>query len=320
MPPSFAEEVAASKNHGNKSSTPPPPAPVETPAAPATPPAAAQMSLPAPDANFGPLPKHGDVYVETALPPGNAPVDPVAAAPIVPPIEPPPTTPPATPPVSAVAADPALEVKKAIKIGTREFTDVQAAIDYARELEQSKIADQAFVEGVKAATKVEPTEKQKTTDEKFAEDVFVDPVKAVKELRETIANELRAEYNKATAAQAQAQVVAQTRNNAWEIFFKENSDLSTPETRQLIQEYIYPRSADKLAHFNLKDGMAELANIARKTLQMQKSAAVPAQTLPSAPVVTTGATSATTPVVTAPPAPENVDFVTAVNNMRRRAK
>ena len=304
---SFAEEIAQSRSSAKTAPTAPPVASAAESASLSAEKASAAPAAPQAQETGFAMPEHGSVYTDAleAVPELPRPVSTPIDAPAVSP-EPP-------------AVDPAKAAP--IKIGSREFTDIQAAIEYARELETSKVADQAFIEGVKTATKKNETpEVVETPAQKLARDIFVDPVKAAEEFQASLEAKLRKEYDLAQAAQFQATQVAKQRADAWDNFYKENPDLSAPETRRLVEGFLLQDNMPVIGQLTPKAGLDELAKIARKTLRIQKEASVPSKTLHTGPVVTTGATGAATNEPAAVTKPEIVDFVAQVNSLRRKSK
>jgi len=234
------------------------------------------------------------------------------------------TTDAVTEPAAQAATEkaPATEKKAPIKIGSQEFESIEDAVEYARQLEQARKEDQAYIEGMKdAQTKpqtAEETEAVKSAYEEFAEQVFEDPVKAAREFGEKIKAELREEYNKSLKLQAEAKAVAEAKAAAWDSFYKTNTDLSSPETRDLLENYLLPKWTKEKALMPT-DSTEKLAELARKHLRITKEASLPTKALSTESVVLPGATGEPIQAKSTEKSDAAVDFVTALNRLRRKA-
>lgn len=316
---SFATEMAAYKSASNKEAL------ATTPAEPQASKAAdAPASAEAPVTATSPMPKHGEAYdpakfdFDQGLPVGAKPVDPaaVAAAPKANAEEKKAETPPAQ------AVEPEAPPKKApIKIGTQEFQTIEDAVEYARQLEAAAQADKAYIEGMKDAKaadpKPEPVDPRKELAKKFSERVFENPEEAALELIEQVkqmtVNEVTQQYNRSLEIQAQQTAKRQ----AWDSFYQSNTDLSAPETRDVLENYLLPKLT-KDGQIKPTDPQEKFAELARKHLKIVKAAALPAKELPSEPVTMPGATGEAALPATSAPKEEIVDMVTAMNNLRKR--
>jgi hypothetical protein len=251
------------------------------------------------------------------LPSGEAPINPeakTAVEPAAPKVEP-----------TAEVKQAAAEAVKAqpIKIGNRTFDKVEDAVEYAKELERARSEDQAYIEGVKDASKQAakpPEEAKKSPAEQFAEDVFVDPVKAAKAYSEAIKEELRQEYLQGRQQEAVQITRQQQEAQAWDKFYQANTDLSEPDTRDLIQGYLVKKHWDEIKDLAPDEGFNKLAEYSRKALRISKQAALPTTVMPAGPVTPTGNGDAVPVAPTPAVQQEKVDFVSQVNNLRRRKK
>jgi hypothetical protein len=304
----FAEELTQVYKTPTPKAPPPAaaavaPAAETTPAAVASPQASAPVVKPALEMSFD-------------LPAGDAPIDPAAKK-----VEPVKVE---TPPVEVKSVATPLEAKKSpIKIGNKEFETIESALDYAKEIERAAAEDKAYIEGVKDAAKKPaevPAEPVESPYEKFSKAVFEDPVKAAREFSEAIKQDIRDEYNNSIKAQAEQARVQQQRSQAWDGFFKTNTDLSEPDTREMIQTYLVNKHWAEIKDMEPQKGFEKLANIARKALKISQEAALPTRELASGPVVTTGANGEAAATPTPAKVEENLDFVTQVNNLRRRKR
>lgn len=244
------------------------------------------------------------------LPTGTAPVNP--ETPIV-----------ATEAIKAepavVAAEPA---KKLIKIGDKEFDKVEDAIAHAQAIEAAALQDKAYVQGVlDSQKKPELTaEQKKDFYEQFAEKFFQDPVAATKELSEKVKEDLRVEYNTNMQTQTAAQAAEVQKQNAWESFFKANPDLSEPETRDIVQNYVTTKNWNDIKDLSTEKGFEKIAELSRKTLKIAKQAALPTTILSSSPVTTTGAAGELGSGPTQAKTQEKSDFVSEWKQAFKRTK
>lgn len=316
---SFATEVAAFKSSGNKGGTgTAAEVPVAAPEAAVAAPAVAAVAEAAPVAAPH-QPKHGETYDESkfsfndGLPAGIAPVDPKAAEAA--------KAAEAKPAAAAAPAAPAVEAaaKAPIKIGGQEFQTIDEAVDYARKLEAASLADKAYIEGLKDGKPEADKPKVKTAAEIFAEKVFEDPLKAAQDFQEATKAEIRAEYNQSLQTQAQIKAVGEARKEAWDTFYRENTDLSEPATRDILENYLLKKLTDD-GKLKPTDKPEKLAELARAHLKIVKEAAKPVTELPAGPVTTAGASGEATSAATTAETAEPVDFVSQMNNFRASKK
>jgi hypothetical protein len=316
---SFASEVAAYKSSPGKEAA-------QAAAVTATPTETVAPPPAAPPVTAPEMPKHGDVYdpakfdFNAGLPPGAAPVDPgatagkeTAGAKAV-----------ATPPSPPTANEAVVPAPK-IRIGDQEFQTIDEATRYAEKLLAEKAQNDAYVEGVKDATKKPeeppPEDPYKKLAESFSKKVFENPEEAAAELiRQTQAMteaSIEAKYKASLAQQRQAEEQARVVQQTREQFYKDNPDLSAPEMREYIQETLLPHMTKKGTLKPTAD-LKETAIAIRKQLEIMRVATLPAKELPSGPVTMTGATGEATSAAAAAPAEEKMDFVTQLLNMKKR--
>lgn len=285
MPP-FADEVAQARRM--------PEAPEAVPEAPAEEPAADDVP---------PFPKDGD----PALPAGAAPVDPKAKE-----------AEEAAKAAAEAAKPPVEEAKPKIKIGDKEFDTVEQAVEYAKELEQARREDQAFIDGVKTAKgKEAEAEKppQKTIDEIVEEKIFEDPKAAIKELREAIKKEMWDEYSQMTA---QEKAVAQQKAESermWNDFYTGNPELS--ESKEVVN-FLVQKNWDKLKDLPHQKALDQVAEMARTQLKITKEATLPKKELQSGPVTTAGVSSTATTQQKSTDGEEKLSFTDQLKKLRTR--
>lgn len=287
--PGFADEIKNYKNSSGK----------ETTAISAAEPEAATEAAAELPTGFE-MPKHGDMVTEA-----ERPAEAVAAR---------------TSPEASKESD-----KPKIKIGKREFESVEEAVAYAAELEQGRAEDQAYIEGVKAAQANQPAEKASdkpktpTAYEKFSKQVFEDPEAAAKEFAESIKQELRSEYVQTDAAKEQAKAAQAAQTAAWDVFFQSNPDLSEPETQDYIRNYLLPKAINEKS-LKPTSTPAELAELARKHLKIQRQASLPTKELQAKTAATPASAGEATSVATNTDRAEKVDFITELKKLRKKAK
>lgn len=306
--PSFTEEVKA--NAIKK--------------APAAPVAAepAKTAAPAPDAvpalasevKTAPLATATQFDLPVGQNPVNAAVKPAEAVPAKAAVE-----------ATKVDPTPVEPPKKTIKIGTKEFTDPQAAIEYAKELAQETAENKAYIEGVKDASKKvdEPTEPQESAYEKFSKEVFVDPVKAAKDFSDNIKKEIFDTYNASIAAQTEQTRVTQERAAVWDTFYKTNPDLSSPVMKKIVADITNPVNAEKWSQvkdLTREEGLKKVAEMARAEAAEIRKALLPTQEMFSGNTSTTGVSGDQSPATTTEKDYKPIAFTDALSNIRAGKK
>lgn len=224
-------------------------------------------------------------------------------------------TAPATEGEAPVIPPPKPETKKAVKLNGKTFETVEEAMEYAAELERTVEKEEAFKKGLEAAKpkEVKPAEKKKIL--KVAEKLFENPEEAFEELEgiiEEMANRIVDQKdNQKTQAQVQAESIKQT----WDNFYKTNNDLADWQDEVNL---VTQREWDRLQHLPAKEGLEEIANLARAYVSSVKERALPKSVLNSRPAQTaSGGTKATTATQT-PATKEKVSFSQQVRSTNRR--
>lgn len=220
-----------------------------------------------------------------------------------------------------LGSDPVVKEAK-IKIGDAEFSSAAEAIEYARTIDQARREDNAYIEGVKSGLKPEaPAAIEKDIDEQVEEILFEDPKKAVKKLRESIKQELTAEYKGVLQQRDQAVVQEQEAQKFWSEFRSEFKDLANHDT---AIKYVYsqdPVALDALGRKDMKAAKLELAQRTRAMLRGYKESELPQKEMHSGPVNV--ATSNGTPgaaVAEATHIAKSMDFISQVNKMRKKGQ
>lgn len=238
------------------------------------------------------------------LPSGQNPVDPANA-----------------PKPSPEASAPKEDTVPKIRIGGREFTSVEDAMNYATQLELARQADEAFKQGYQTAEdKLTPKEAaieadlNKIIEEKF----FENPAEAIKMLREKVKEDIFADYNKMTADQAKASALEASKKQLWDSFYQDNTDLSDPDTRDYVENHLLKKHWDSLKNLPMEKSLPQLADMARKALRIKREDALPTRELHSGPAIIPGASQAGTSAAPVATSSETLDFVAQVNKLRKR--
>lgn len=208
---------------------------------------------------------------------------------------------------TSVEATPAPK-KTTIKIGDEVFESAEEAIQYATQLQMELAKKDAYELGKQAAQpKAEPQAPVKDEFDELGDQIFENPKEALKKLS-ALAEE-RAE-KRIREAQAREQAIQKT----WEGFYSQNQDLV--ENKDLV-DFVLQKNWSEIGNLPVEKSLKILAEKTRSLLSSRKISALPTQELPSAPAVTTTATSSATTVVKEKE--ENpVDFISQINKHRKR--
>jgi glutamate synthase domain-containing protein 2 len=287
---SFADEVIASNTQ--RSSTPPP-------EAPPTPAVELKASAEPPLASPGKVAfSVEDMDFNTVLPVGGK----VEA------------------PVEAKPAAPEEPKQPMIRIGGVEFKSIEEAVKYADDLARAKEQEEAYLQGFQKAKEAnEPQVPEKSIDEILEEKLFENPRQAIADLRKQVKEEIFAEYNKMMTEQAQATQQAQANEALWSNFYKENTELSDPDTREYIQDHLLKKHWDRLKDLPLTKSLPELAEMARKALKISKENALPSKELQSGPAIVAGSSGDATRSSLTATVEKELDFVSQINKLRKRS-
>lgn len=223
------------------------------------------------------------------------------------------------PEVKVEAAKPA-----PIKIGNEEFQTIEEAVEFAKKLERAAAEDKAYAEGVEAERKkaevAKAQEPIESIEEKVEKKLFENPKEALKEYKEAILQQIRDEYNKSLRDTQAVQQAEQAKAQAWDTFYKENTDLSAPEVREIAEKFLLPKWTQEKKLLPTTS-QKEFAEMVRKHLKITKESTAPKKELQREPVVMASASGEATQVATAKKDEESsMDFVTAMQRIRARGK
>jgi hypothetical protein len=226
----------------------------------------------------------------------------------------------AVPAEAPVSTPPELTPKPAakVKIGTQEFDSVEAAMNYANELELAVLQQDAFKAGQEAAKPKEPEAPKPNPDQemakKLADKIFENPEEAISEVMkwaEAKANE-KIEADKKATKELEAHQA--TVRQLWETFYDTNQDLV--KANEVVQ-IVLQRDWNTLQHMPAEKALQALAEKTRALLGSYKEQVLPSKELQSKPAITAGASgNATSAVETKPKSA--LDFISQINKHRKR--
>lgn len=250
------------------------------------------------DANAGEPPTHADFSFETEVPDefAEAEVTPEAAA---------------APERPAARAAPEDE----IRIGTRTFSNQKEAWAYAQELEQERIANDAFRQGIEAAQNgpkgnlsAEPP--QPPPEEEIPIEVMYDPKKLAKWVSDKAA--LAKEQAKVELRQEDAR--RQKHKEVWDGFYSDYPDLT--EASEIV-DIVFQREFPTLQHTETKKALKIIADKAREVVTKVTRSKLPAKELKPTKQPTTAGSGA--PVTTRTPEKTPLNFVSQQKNLKSSA-
>lgn len=164
------------------------------------------------------------------------------------------------------------KVATKIRIGTREFSNQEDAWAYAQELEQEKIAADAFRHGVETATKGNPppSAPQPDPDEKFDEEFYTNPKEYLKKRDERIAQQVLRQVS-------QTQTVTERNKQTWDKFYGEYPDLAN--AKELVQLTL-TQNWDNLKEVETERALKIIAEKARDKRKALVADLLPGKELP----------------------------------------
>lgn len=208
--------------------------------------------------------------------------------------------------VTPEAAEPE-EEKAPIKIGSREFKNQAEAFAYAQELEQEKLANDAFRHGVEVASQTpqgNPAPAAQQAEELDPE-FYTDPQSYMRKRDARIAAEIEARVH--------GSIEMKERNaQTWDGFYKNYPDLAS--VRKLV-DITFKENFERLKHVKLEVALKEIADKARAFKQEITEASMPGKTLAKV----TQAASAGKGTGVTPQAKEEpvLNFTQQLRNMRK---
>ncbi len=204
--------------------------------------------------------------------------------------------------------------KIAIKIGGKTFDNEQDALNYANELEYTRIQEEAYKQGQESAKPKEnkPVEPKKI--KKIADKLFENPDEAMEDLEalvdEKVNQIIEARENKKTTAQLAADKMKEDTDN----FYKNNADLADWQDEVNL---VVNKNWASLSKLPKDQVIVETAKLAREYVASVKERALPRQALPSKAAITPNGGQSTT--ATQKPATEKkVSFASQVRSTNKR--
>ena len=194
-----------------------------------------------------------------------------------------------------------------IRIGTKEFTTPEAALQYATELEAARIAEEAFNRGVQAAKPPEAEVKAKSYIDEMAEELFSDPAKVIARIIEETEKKTKATIRQEDASKIEVE-------NTWNSFYSQHTDLSQ---NQDIVKWITERDRAELSPLPVDQGLKIVAERARAVINKIRKDNVTETELPSgkSAVARSGGSPAPQIISTEQ---KPIDFIHQVNKHRKR--
>lgn len=184
------------------------------------------------------------------------------------------------------------QAPKKIKINGKTFDTMEDAADYAAKLEIELEKKEAVEKALEAQRpKPEPVKIDKET-KKIAEKFFEDPEAAFEDFSELVTKKARQMIEEMDTKKTQAAKAKADAENAWQTFYKDNSDLTDwQEEVNLITQ----RNWDLIKDLPAEKGLSEIAKQTRAYINSLKEKALPKQVLSSKIVTspTSGLQSAT---------------------------
>jgi hypothetical protein len=151
-----------------------------------------------------------------------------------------------------------------IKIGTREFDNQEDAWAYAQELEQEKIANDAFRHGIETASRAQkgnnPGEPQPEEDEdpNFETEFYTDPKGTLKKYAQRITEQV-------TRQVRQEAETKQKNEQTWTKFKSTYPDLAGPDEFADVQSFIFsPQNWNNLKHLDTEKALKIAADAVRE--------------------------------------------------------
>lgn len=210
---------------------------------------------------------------------------------------------------------PRQEKKMAIKIGGKTFDNEQDALNYANDLELSRIQEEAYQQGQKSTTPApeKPVEIKKI--KKIADKLFEDPEAAMQELEDYILEMADKRVENRESKKSEETLRAEQIKKDTDEFYKNNADLADwqDEVNVVVQ-----RNWAALSKLPKEQIMVEAAKLSRDYVASVKEKALPRQSLPSKTAVTSQGTQRTTTATSQPATEKKVSFASQVRSTNRR--
>lgn len=213
----------------------------------------------------------------------------------------------------AKPAEPAAPAKMRVRIGAKEFDNTEDALVYAQELELQNAQNEGYQRAVETLKPKDAPVVAKPIAEEISEIIFEDPKQAIIKLTELIDSTVNKKADEIRADEARKSQL----NTVWNDFYQSNPELQAHDA--FVQHLLQNVHWKELAFIPSSQAMLKLAEIARRELKIVRDATLPETTLPAGRAIVAPTSQTATPAA-APIVEEPVDFVSQVNNIRKRVK
>lgn len=259
-----------------------------------------------------------------ATPPPAAPPAPAAVMdatiaefnqPAVPPVAAPQPLAPGVAPIDKDAIPaPVVEAKKTrIRIGTKEFDSHDAALEYAQALELQSAENEGYIKAVNELKPKEPPTPVRTDVDDISDILFEDPKQALTKIEQLIEKRV----NEKADAVIQEQAKKAELNAHWTNFWQANPEL---QERSDFVGYVFQKHYEELGPLPADKAFQRLGEIARREARIEREATRAETPMPPGPAIVAPTSNTATPAPAQIISEGPVDFVSQVNNIRKRVK
>ena len=209
-----------------------------------------------------------------------------------------------------VAKANATNAPEPIRIGDKEFSTEAEATGYIKKLEQDKVAAEAYTRGLKEASQQPVTQSQKPTEDDFLKQLedsfFEDPAKTLRDTSKKTKDELRQELRTEILGELENQ-------NAWKSIYQQNPEL-TGSRQEAFEAFVSAKARDpEWANLSISEGLQKAATHFKGILGGERVLHKNVVDMPNA-------TASTGNVGQVPEKNEPVDFMTQLQQNRKRGK
>lgn len=215
--------------------------------------------------------------------------------------------------------------KVVAKIGDKEFTSAEEAIEYANELHNARTSDEAYIEGLKAGQQqaglqtnvTQEQQEQYVTDEekKELEDLmYSDPAKYITRTAEINARIAKQINDKTKADNDKQAQIQEARNNWWNSLYQKFPDLAKDKdfTEGLMNKHI-----ESFGKMDATKAIDSFGDFAMKKIREFTEKFVPSEVLSNQPAQTASVSTPTTQSKPQEETTQNVDFITQIKQQSK---
>lgn len=203
-----------------------------------------------------------------------------------------------------------------IRIGNEVFDTPEEAMAYATELQQTLVQREAFEQGKLAAQPVTPPEPEPDFFAEIENQIFENPKEAIKKIHAKAVEDAKKYIEETEKKKEEAKRVEETRNHTWNTFYTSNTDLSTPEAKQIV-DHVLQRDWKELGGMAAEKALPLLAERTRALVRSLRETQLPASVLQAGKVISTSATHGSTATSTKKES-SPLDFISQINKHRKR--